>query len=134
MTASFKRELKSLEILLEFLDSFMTQHRVGASVKPTLFLAVDEMFTNMVRHQPNASNEITVTVEEKEGSIIVRLFDPGANPFDLTKTKDPDFTVPMNERSPGGLGIYLTRKLMDEVRYEHRDDRAVVTLVKKLED
>ena len=134
MKASFKRELKALEGVLEFLDTFMTRQGIGPSIRPTLFLAVDEMFTNMVRHQPHASRDITISAEQTEGAVVIRLIDPGADAFDFTKTKEPDFSIPIQKRSPGGLGIYLTQKLMDEVRYEHRDDEAVVTLVKKLED
>ena len=45
---------------------------------------------------------------------------------------DPDVTLPAEEREIGGLGIFMTKKTMDEVRYEYKDGQNRLTLVKKL--
>ena len=51
------------------------------------------------------------------------------NPLDRT---DPDVSLPAEEREIGGLGIFMTRKSMDDVRYEFRDGQNVLTLIKRL--
>ena len=48
------------------------------------------------------------------------------------KKVDPDVTLPAEEREIGGLGIFMTKKTMDEVRYEYKDGQNRLTLVKKL--
>ena len=53
-------------------------------------------------------------------------------PFDPLKKVDPDVTLPPEEREIGGLGIFMTKKTMDEVRYEYKDGQNRLTLVKKL--
>ena len=50
----------------------------------------------------------------------------------LLKKADPDVTLPAEEREIGGLGIFMTKKTMDEVRYEYKDGQNRLTLVKKL--
>jgi anti-sigma regulatory factor (Ser/Thr protein kinase) len=53
-------------------------------------------------------------------------------PFDPLKKADPDVTLPAEESEIGGLGIFMTKKTMDEVRYEYKDGQNRLTLVKKL--
>ena len=53
-------------------------------------------------------------------------------PFDPLEREDPDVTLSAEERDVGGLGILMTKKLMDEVSYEYRDGKNVLTLKKLL--
>ena len=53
-------------------------------------------------------------------------------PYDPLARKDPDVTLPAGVRDIGGLGIFLTKKLMDDVQYTYQDGRNILTLKKKL--
>ena len=57
--------------------------------------------------------------------------DPGT-PFDPTKHDSVDIDQPIGERTPGGLGIHLVKKMMDEVIYEYADRSCKITLIKRL--
>ena len=59
-------------------------------------------------------------------------FSDSGVPFDPLKKADPDVTLPAEEREIGGLDIFMTKKTMDEVRYEYKDGQNRLTLVKKL--
>ena len=59
------------------------------------------------------------------------LEDDGAA-FDPFAREDPDITLAVEDRPIGGLGIFLTRQVMDQVAYERRDDRNWVSVQKKL--
>jgi hypothetical protein len=61
----------------------------------------------------------------------VTLTDDG-RPFDPLGVAEPDTALPVEERRIGGLGIYLVRRMMDEVGYQRRADRNVVSLTKYL--
>ena len=61
----------------------------------------------------------------------IRFADRGT-PYDPLARQDPDLSLPAEEREIGGLGIYMTKKLMDEVRYEYLDGQNILTLKKKL--
>ena len=53
-------------------------------------------------------------------------------PYNPLEKEDPDVTALAAERKLGGLGIFLTKQLMDEVRYAYEDGQNVLTLTKKL--
>ena len=63
-------------------------------------------------------------------AVTLRFRDRGI-PYDPLARQDPDITTPAEERQIGGLGILMTKKLMDEVRYEYRDGQNILTLKKK---
>ena len=66
-----------------------------------------------------------------EGSIVFVLTDTGKE-FDPTLAPEADITLSADEREIGGLGIFLIRQIMNEVRYERIDGKNVLTLEKKL--
>ena len=53
-------------------------------------------------------------------------------PYDPLARTDPDVTLPAAERDIGGLGVFMTKKLMDDVAYEYRDGQNILTLKKNL--
>jgi len=52
--------------------------------------------------------------------------------FDITKKPDPYLGASLDDRKPGGLGIFLTKKLVDDVQYHYRDRTSTITLKKKI--
>jgi anti-sigma regulatory factor (Ser/Thr protein kinase) len=67
----------------------------------------------------------------KEGAITIVMVDYGKS-FDSSAIPLPDLTAYLSERKIGGLGIFLMRKLMDEVHYESRRDKSnVLTMIKR---
>ena len=65
------------------------------------------------------------------GELIVTLIDHGIA-FDPTLRKDPDITLSAEDRPIGGLGIFLIKKIMDEVSYQRVDERNVFIMKKKI--
>ena len=96
-------------------------------------VAVEEIFVNIASYAyaPN-KGEATVRVEHSEdpASVTITFIDSGT-PYDPLKKADPDVALPAEEREIGGLGIFMTKKLMDDVTYEYRDGRNILTLKKK---
>ena len=97
-------------------------------------LAADEAVSNIIEHAykglSDASFELTCIFENNR--LIITLLDHGKS-FDLTKVVNPDLRADLSKRKIGGLGIYLMRKLMDEVRYEVTASGNLLTLMKKKE-
>jgi anti-sigma regulatory factor (Ser/Thr protein kinase) len=65
-------------------------------------------------------------------AVAVTLVAHGVNAFDVTATGPVDVSLSLEERTPGGLGIHLSRHMLDDVRYEYEDRRSTITLVKRL--
>jgi len=99
-----------------------------------LVLAVDESATNIIMHgyrgQPG---DIEVEIRRAPDAVVIYLRDR-APPFDPTRLPAPDVTLPLEQRPIGGLGVYLTRQLMDSVTHRLTSQGGnELTLIKKIE-
>ena len=88
----------------------------------------DEIFSNIARY--SGANNATVGVSVEDGRITLRFADNG-HPYDPTGKPDPDTTLSVEDRDIGGLGIFMVKKSMDTVEYEHHDGLNILTLTKK---
>lgn len=115
-----------------FLD-MARREKIRTETASQIALVVDEILNNIVSYAypHGGEHHIDLSFEIRAAELIVVISDQGIpfNPF----TKDPPNTkLPLEERKIGGLGIHLVRNLMDNVSYERKRKRNVVTLEKKL--
>lgn len=99
-------------------------------------LGLEEIYANAVTHGAEGRDPdvTTVTVDLRlSGRRLELTVEDEGPPFDPLTAPPPDLTTTLDRRRPGGLGIHLVRKLMDDVRYERRDDRNRLLLVAHLE-
>lgn len=87
-----------------------------------LELAVDEAVTNIINHgysQMNGGAQVSVQIDIKElpDGLAVTIQDQ-APIFDPTQHPDPDLTQPLEQRRPGGMGIYLMKEMTDVLEYQ----------------
>ena len=97
-------------------------------------IAVEEIFINIASYAyAPQKGSATVRVEVSEAPIVVTItfLDHGV-PYDPLAKEDPDVSLPASEREIGGLGIFMTKKSMDELSYEYRDGQNILTLKKNL--
>ena len=97
-------------------------------------LAVEESFINIASYAyaPEKGKAIVrVEVTEDPVRVVITFIDSGI-PYDPTAKEDPDVTMKAEERQIGGLGIYLTKQVMDDVVYEYKDNQNILTLKKDL--
>jgi serine/threonine-protein kinase RsbW len=132
MEKTFARSLASLEGVFGAISEFATTCDIPESVAFDLRLAVEEIFVNMVKYNPGSPNHIKLSLTIDREHLIASLEDSGVKPFDVTKVADYDTSLPLEKRRPGGLGIHLARKMMDDVRYEREDRRNTITMIKLL--
>lgn len=126
----FTRHLDSLAKVFEFIDRFVEQEKIDDDAKRAVYLAVDELFTNTVKYHPTNPNDISIQLRADGETMILELVDHDVEPFDLTRKPDPDLAASLDERKPGGLGIFLTKKVVDDIHYRHHDKRSIITLKK----
>jgi anti-sigma regulatory factor (Ser/Thr protein kinase) len=98
-----------------------------------LKLAVDEACTNIIEHGYGEAGhgDISIAVSFEDGQARVVVSDTG-RPFAPADAPPPDLDADWSERPVGGLGWHLIRNLVDDHRYQRRDDRNRLTLIKQL--
>jgi len=98
-----------------------------------LRLAVEELFTNMVKYNSNRRSRVAVRVTTDEDRIRIDLVDPDSDDFDPTQLPAVDTSRPIQERKRGGLGLHLVREMTDGVEYHYEDRAMTVSVTKRLE-
>jgi anti-sigma regulatory factor (Ser/Thr protein kinase) len=97
-------------------------------------LAVEEIFVNIAHYSGAAEAEIICDFKVAgDGSgVLSVIFKDGGKPFNPLERADPDLSLSAEERSIGGLGIFLTKKFMDSVEYEFVDGKNCLTITKRI--
>ena len=132
-TLTLTNDLSTIPQLNEFLDLIFEEVGVDMEVCMSLNLAMEEAVVNVIdyAYPQGTSGSIDINVLADEDSIVFVITDSGI-PFDPTAAKEVDTTLPLEERPIGGLGIHLIRKIMDDVSYERRDNKNILTLRKNI--
>lgn len=107
-----------LELIRDFVSKVAGKAGMGRELADELELAVDEACANVMlhAHHLDSSKQIRVLVGLQGTKLMVRVTDEGER-FDPTRVPQPDLEQHLSEHRVGGLGIYLIRRLMDEVQY-----------------
>jgi anti-sigma regulatory factor (Ser/Thr protein kinase) len=95
--------------------------------------ALEELFTNVVKYG-GSSADIRVELRAIPGGVEGCLTAEGVGDFDVTRAPSLDTRLPIDQRQPGGLGLQLTRQMVDSIEYEYQDTqrRSRVTFRKTL--
>lgn len=99
-----------------------------------LHLSIEEAVENVVRYAYEGGIgwlEVGTSLDHDSLVLTVELRDAGV-PFNPLEAPDPDVTLPANEREIGGLGIYLCKKMMDDIHYRYEDGNNVLTMTKRV--
>ena len=131
-------EIEAVEDNLPAVQSFVEEHLEAANCSPKaqmqIGVAVEEIFVN-IAHYAYAPDKGTATVRvevtDDPVAVTITFVDHGI-PYDPLAKDDPDVTLSAHERAIGGLGIFMTKKLMDDVTYEYIDGQNILTLKKKM--
>lgn len=129
MQREFPRHLNSLAGLYEFTEEIMKAHDLPDGVRFPVHLAMEELFVNMVHYNPTVTTDIEVEIDVAD-QVTVSLVDNGGVEFDVTTKRDVDIDAPLEERTPGGLGIHLIQNLVDSLEYQYKDGRGEVIFTK----
>ena len=131
-------EIEAVTANLDEVQSFVEEHleSTDCSMKDQMQIgvAVEEIFVNIASYayQPeNGKAMVRVEVSEDPVMVTITFIDNGM-PYDPLAREDPDITLPAEKRGNGGLGIFMTKQLMDDVLYEYKDGQNILTLKKNL--
>jgi len=132
-TATFPGRYDSLQAISEFIQQAAKEAGLDHNATYAVELAVDEACSNIIDHAYAGENkgEIECTCSRAPDALIITLRDRGRS-FDPTQAPLPNVKGPLNRLKRRGVGIYLIRNMVDEIKYEAMGDRGnLLTLVKK---
>lgn len=124
----------ALDEALGFAVGELERHGCSARVQTQIEMAMEEVFVNIVSYayQPNDGDvEIRCEMSEDPIRITIQFLDSG-HPFDPLTIEDPDTSEEGLTEHEGGLGIFMVKNMVDEVRYSYEGGKNILTITKKL--
>jgi len=118
--------------LRDFVTRIGKKHGFSDRVINAFKLAIDEAGTNVMRHayrDVGGEGFITIRAIVKTNSLTICLIDQGKY-FDPKHVKDPDLQRYVDIGKKGGLGIFIMRRLMDEIDYRKTEEGNELRLTK----
>ena len=128
-------EVRNLDLVNDFVLSRL--ENCGCSDNKTLMqirLAVEEIFVNIASYAYDPAigpAEVRCEVLKDPLRVVIQFLD-GGRPFDPLAKEDPDMSEDAMMNRVGGLGIFLVKETMDDVSYEYKDGKNILTVLKNL--
>ena len=116
----------ALQDVLGFVEEELEKMDCPMKTCMQITVAVEEIFIN-IAHYAYGDGHGTMTLgiaSKQDGGALLQFTDSGM-PFDPLAKKDPDITLSAEERQIGGLGIFMVKKTMDDVRYRYEDKKNI---------
>lgn len=131
--STFKAELPRLHAMLSFVCEKL--HEFGIKRKELLEIevALEEVIVNIINHAYQGEvGDIEIGYERSQSGVTISIKDFGI-PFNpLTYKKEYDTTLPLEDRSEGGIGIHMIKEFIDDIHYSRNGSVNELTLTKKL--
>ena len=130
----FPAKTDSLSDVLAFIEQRLETFGCSMKLQIAICVAIEEVFVNVAHYaykDGNGNVEFNISFDEETRLVTFKMTDSGV-PFDPLKKEDPDVTLSAEDRKIGGLGIFITKKTMDEVSYVYENGKNILTMIKKI--
>jgi len=131
-TKTFKSQTKNLILIREFVKDFLASKNISNEDVNKIILAIDEACTNKIKHAYNCdeTKDVIIKLKLSENEFVAEISDFGL-PFNPEEVPIPDLKENYAQKKSGGYGIYLIKKVMDEVKYDFNQDGENKIILKK---
>ena len=124
----------NMQSVQAFIDERLEKAECPPKTQMQIGIAVEEIFVNIAHYayKPGKGNAIVrVEVTEDPLEVLITFIDHGV-PYDPLAKEDPDVTLSAEDRQIGGLGIFMTKKIMDDISYEYKNGKNILTMKKSI--
>ena len=131
---TIEAKLENLDEVLGFVDGQLEELECPMKAQMQIDVAVEEIFVNIASYAyaPGVGNALVrFDSSQDPASVTITFIDSGV-PYDPVRKDDPDVTLSAEERGIGGLGIYMAKKAMDDMKYVYRDGQNILSISKSI--
>lgn len=129
MKQKFKRNFDELKNIVTMTEVLFHKEDLPPGLRNVVDLATEELFVNMVTYNTESDEDILIQMNPHKHGVEVCLTDYDVERFDPTCSGPIDVNAPLDERTPGGLGLYLVLKMVDSIHYEYRNRQSTTTFI-----
>jgi len=131
-TLCLPARIASLEQFRDFVLGKLSEGKAAQACFPKIELIVEEVLTNVFKYAyEGGRGEVALSCKLQGGMLSLRVTDRGS-PFNPLDRPPPNLDDDIESRTVGGLGIYFVREMVDDIAYERRDGRNILTMSIKI--
>lgn len=118
----FKNDTKEMQNVLDFIDDNLKDFTMSEKIRNNIKICVEEIFVNICHYAYEGEGDIKIKLDFKDNLFNVTFVDSGV-PFDPLAKADPNIHEDFEKRQIGGLGIFMVKKMSEEVSYTYEDNK-----------
>ena len=124
----------TVDDVLKYIETELNAVNCPIKALQQILICTEEIFVNIASYAyANKNGKVLLATSIDENKAVIQFKDSGV-PFNPLEMKDPDVTLSAKERDVGGLGIYIVKKVMDEVNYTYQNGCNILTIGKEYKD
>lgn len=127
-------DLASVNRVIEQFETVVEHSNAPKNYIQIFDVCIDEIFSNIMKFgYTKRSDSVTIRIvvdETKDKNYISICFIDGGIHFNPIEQQEPDISLSAEERDIGGLGIHISKKLVDEMKYQYKFNMNHLTLIK----
>ena len=127
---TFKADVSELDNLFAYSSTLLNLLNFTRKEIIMINTALEEVFVNVAKYAFDGEGYVEVSLSNDKNNVIFIFKDKGKK-FNPLERKDPNINASSDEREIGGLGIFMVKNIMDEVKYSYEDGYNILTLIKK---
>jgi serine/threonine-protein kinase RsbW len=122
-----------LPVLAEKIEALAESWELSMPLAMNINLALEEAISNVIFYafDDEKEHDIKIVLSLENKTLTIEIIDDG-KPFDPTARQQPDVSLPAEDRPIGGLGIFLIKKMMNNVTYTRHNNLNTLTLLKNI--
>ena len=131
---TIEAKIENLDEVLSFVDGQLEELECPMKAQMQIDVAVEEIFVNIASYAyaPGIGNAVVRFESSQDPTSVTITFIDSGVPYDPVQKDDPDVTLSAEERGIGGLGIYMAKKAMDDMKYVYRDGQNILSISKSI--
>jgi sigma-B regulation protein RsbU (phosphoserine phosphatase) len=127
-----KASIDELEKLLDWMANIFEDYSCPSRICNQIAVITEEIFVNIANYAYDGREGDTLIRAGRSGSVLVMQFVDSGKYFNPLEKVEPDINAAIEDRTVGGLGIYITKKLMDSIHYDRIDGKNQLTIRKSI--
>ena len=123
-------KVENLDKVIAFVNTELEKNKCLPDLKSEIDIAVEEIFINIVNYAYKpGSGDAAISISTRNKTII--RFEDSGKPYNPLEQPSPDLDKPLAERKIGGLGIFLVKKIMDNIKYSRTENKNILIMTKE---
>ena len=129
-----KAQIDNLYKVLDFVEEELDLRNCKTKTKSQVLVAVEEIFVNIASYAyEGGDGEVKIMVSfDADSNVVSIVFIDSGIKYNPIAKEDPDIKLSADKRPIGGLGIYITKKFFDELIYDYKSGKNILTMKKKM--